>query len=220
MQPLNIQNVIEEVTRRVIALRDSQSKQALTVQSESISAGISQIDDKVISTQQLNDLPQGITALQVARKALITPAAADWLREQNIEVLRVDVNAVGGNENLDSGRHKWTQLSIVSPKSGETTDGTESFDCILKAAGRCTEAIDLGDRVVLLTDSPSLALITLNRQQNIRAIEVSHTTELRREVGVTFANVFVVNRRYSRFTRLIKQIQLVPLNTVTVPKWL
>jgi hypothetical protein len=65
-----------------------------------------------------------------------------------------------------------------------------------------------------------LALITLNRQQNIRAIEVSHTTELRREVGVTFANVFVVNRRSSQFTRLINQIQLVPLNTVTVPKWL
>ena len=220
MQPLNIQTVIEEVTRRVIALRDSQSEHAVTVNAESTDTGTTQIDAKVISTQQLNDLPQGLTAIQVAHKSLITPAAADWLREQNIDVRRVDAKVIGGNENLDSKRSKWTQISIVSPELVCSTDGTESFDCIVKAAGRCAEAIDHEERVILVTDSPSLALIILNRNQNIRAIEVSNTMELRKNADATFANLFVVDQRSSQFRRIIKQIQLVPLNTVAAPNWM
>lgn len=220
MQPLNIQNVIEEVTRRVIALRDSQFEDAVIVSSESTDLGITQIDDKVISTQQLNDLAQGVTAILVARKSLITPAAADWLREKNIDVRRADTKIIGGNENLDLGRNKWTLLSVVSAESVGTTDETESFDCIVKAAGRCAEAIDQEERVVLVTDLPSLALIILNRNQSIRAIEVSNTMELRKDADATFANLFVVSRRSSQFRRIIKQIQLVPLNTGAVPNWL
>ena len=165
-------------------------------------------------------LAQGVTAILVARKSLITPAAADWLREKNIDVRRVDTKIVGGNENLDLGRNKWTLLSMVSAESVGTTDETESFDCIVKAAGRCAEAIDQEERVVLVTDLPSLALIILNRNQSIRAIEVSNTMELRKDADATFANLFVVSRRSSQFRRIIKQIQLVPLKTGAVPNWL
>jgi len=104
MQPLNIQNVIEEVTRRVIALRDSHLEEVLTVTTESNDSEITRIDDKVISTHQLRDLPPGIPAIQVTRKSLITPAAADWLREQNVQVLRVDVKEIGADANVDSGQ--------------------------------------------------------------------------------------------------------------------
>ena len=86
MQPLEIQNVIEEVTRRVIALTDSQSGNTSGIASESNNAQVAVVDDKVISTQQLNDLPHGLTVIQVDGKSLITPAAADWLRERNIDV--------------------------------------------------------------------------------------------------------------------------------------
>jgi hypothetical protein len=90
----------------------------------------------------------------------------------------------------------------------------------VKAAGRCVEAIDDGDRVILVTDLPSLALITLNRNQNVRAIGVGQATELRKDAGVTFANLFVVDPQSLQFTRIINQIQLVPLNTGAAPKWL
>jgi hypothetical protein len=220
MQPLNIQNVIEEVTRRVIALRDSHLEEVLTVTTESNDSEITRIDDKVISTHQLRDLPPGIPAIQVTRKSLITPAAADWLREQNVQVLRVDVKEIGADANVDSGQSTWTRVSIVSSASGGTTDGAETFDCIVKAAGRCVEAIDDGDRVILVTDLPSLALITLNRNQNVRAIGVGQATELRKDAGVTFANLFVVDPQSLQFTRIINQIQLVPLNTGAAPKWL
>jgi hypothetical protein len=220
MQPLNIQNVIEEVTRRVIALRDSHLEEALTVTTKSNDSEITRIDDKVISTHQLRDLPPGIPAIQVTRKSLITPAAADWLREQNIEVLRMDVKAIGANGKVDSRQSTWTRVSIVSSASGGTTDGTETFDCIVKAAGRCAEAIDDGDRVILVTDLPSLALITLNRNQNVRAIGVGQATELQKDADVTFSNLFVVDRQSLQFTRIINQIQLLPLNTGAAPKWL
>jgi hypothetical protein len=220
MQPLEIQNVIEEVTRRVIALSDSQSGNTSGTASESNIAELALVDDKVISTQQLNDLPHGLTVIQIDCKSLITPAAADWLRERNIDVQRVDVEAIAESPSMDSGRNKWVCLTVESVESGESADGAESFDCIVKASRRCAEAIDNGNRVVLVTDSASVALISLNRNKKMRAIEVRHVKELRKNTNATYANIFVVSRESVPVTRLIKQIQLVPGNTGSPPQWL
>jgi hypothetical protein len=220
MKPLEIQNVIEEVTRRVIALSDSQSSSSSALTTEADDARIVQIDDKVISTQQLIDLPQGVATIQVPFKSLITPAAADWLRERNIDVQRVDTHSIGENQNLDNERNKWVRLTVGSAECNDSTDGSESFDCIAKASSRCTEAIDNGNRVILVTDSVPVALISLNRNQQLRAIEASHVKELRKHAKVTYANIFVVSRESVQHTRLIEQIELVPRNTGSPPQWL
>ncbi len=220
MQPLEIQNVIEEVTRRVIALSDSQSGNTFGIASGSNNAQVAVVDDKVISTQQLNDLPHGLTVIQVDSKSLITPAAADWLRDRNIDVQRVDTHSSGENQNIDNERNKWVRLTVGSSECSDSTDGSESFDCIVKASRRCTEAIDNGKRVILVTDSASVALISLNRNKKLRAIEVSHVKELRKNANATYANIFVVSRESVQPTRLIEQIQLVPRNTGSPPQWL
>lgn len=220
MQPLEIKNVIEEVTRRVIALSDSQSSSSSAPTTEVGGDRIVQIDDKVISTQQLNDLPHSLTVIQVDGKSLITPAAADWLRERNIDVQRVDTQSIGENQNIDNERNKWVRLTVGSAECSDSTDGSESFDCIVKASRRCTEAIDNGNRVILVTDSASVALISLNRNKKLRAIEVSHVKELRKNAKATYANIFVVSRESVQPTRLIDQIELVPRNTGSPPQWL
>jgi len=214
MKPLEIQNVIEEVTRRVIALSDSTSSITVDDETESERTEITVLGDKVISTQQLNELPDGLTVIQVDSKSLITPAAADWLSEQNIDVRRVDMTAIGQSPNAINGQSKWICISM-----GSATAGLESFDCIVKAASRCGEAIENGARVVLVTDSTSVALIALNRNQNSRAIEVRDVNELRKDANTTCANIFVVGKN-SQSARLIKQIKLVPLHTGSPPEWL
>ena len=214
MKPLEIQNVIEEVTRRVIALSDSTSSITVDDETESERTEITVLGDKVISTQQLNELPDGLTVIQVDSKSLITPAAADWLSEQNIDVQRVDLTAIGQSPNAINGQSKWICISM-----GSATAGLESFDCIVKASSRCGEAIENGDRVVLVTDSTSVALIALNRNQNSRAIEVRDANELRKDANTTCANIFVVCKN-SHSARLIKQIKLVPQHTGSPPEWL
>lgn len=214
MKPLEIQNVIEEVTRRVIALSDSTSSITVDDETESEHTEITVLGDKVISTQQLNELPDGLTVIQVDSKSLITPAAADWLSEQNIDVQRVDLTAIGQSPNAINGQSKWICISM-----GSATAGLESFDCIVKASSRCGEAIENGDRVVLVTDSTSVALIALNRNQNSRAIEVRDANELRKDANTTCANIFVVCKN-SHSARLIKQIKLVPQHTGSPPEWL
>jgi len=220
MQPLEIQNVIDEVTRRVIALSDSQSGNTFGIASGSNNAQVAVVVDKVISTQQLDDLPHGLTVIQVDSKSLITPAAADWLRERNIDVQRGDTHSSGENQNIDNERNKWVRLIVGSDECSDSTDGSESFDCIVKASRRCTQAIDNGNRVILVTDSASVALISLNRNKKLRAIEVSHVKELRKNANATYANIFVVSRESVQPTRLIEQIQLVPRNTGSPPQWL
>jgi len=220
MQPLEIQNVIEEVTRRVIALSDSQSGNTSGIASGSNSAQVAVVDDRVVSTQQLNDLPHGLTVIQVDSKSLITPAAADWLRERNIDLQRVDMHCIGENQNIDNERNKWVRLTVGSAECSDSTDGSESFDCIVKASRRCTEAIDNGNRVILVTDSASVALISLNRNKKLRAIQVSYVKELRKNATATYANIFVVSRESVQPSRLIEQIELVPRNTVSPPTWL
>ena len=214
MKPLEIQNVIEEVTRRVIALSDSTSLITVDDTTESGRTGITVIGDKVISTQQLNELPDGLAVIQVDSKSLITPAAADWLNEQNIDVQRVDMTAIGQSPNAINGKSKWKCISMGSSRAG-----FESFDCIVKASSRCREAIENGDRVVLITDSTSVALIALNRNQNMRAIEVRDVNKLRKDANTTYANVLVVGRN-AQSTRLIRQIKLIPRPTGSPPEWL
>jgi hypothetical protein len=221
MQPLKIQEVIEEVTRRVIALTDSHSGNVLPGQNKSEGAGIGHIVDQVISTQQLNDLPHGLTIVQISHKSLITPAAADWLRERNIEVQRTDTSKIDENNYLQSKVNQWVRVTVGQLDSGASAKSSESFDCIVKAGKRCSEAIDNGYRVVLDTDAVSIALISLNRNKKMRAIAVGrHAMEVRNDASVCYANVFVVNRQSAQSTRLIQQIQLVPQLSGSPPKWL
>ncbi len=220
MQRLEIQNVIEEVTRRVIALSDSHCDKASVVETDSNDGGIEQIDDKVVSTQQLDGLTRGLKAIRVDTKALITPAAADWLRDQNIDVLRVDRQAVGGNQDSYIERGRLVQIAVGSFKSPDLTEEFESFDCIVKAARRCAEVITNGDRIVLFTDAAPLALISLNRDKKIRAIGVKDISVLRKDADACHANIFVVNRQSPQSTRLIKQIQLIPCPSGLPPEWL
>jgi len=220
MQRIEIQNVIEEVTRRVIALSDSHCDKASVVATDSKDGGIEQIDDKVVSTQQLDGLTRGLKAIRVDTKALITPAAADWLREQNIDVLRVERQAVGENQDSDNERGRLVQIAVGSFKSPALTEEFESYDCIVKAARRCAEVITNGDRIVLFTDAVPLALISLNRDKKIRAIEVKNISGLRKDADGCFANIFVVNRQSPQSIRLIKQIQLIPCPSGLPPEWL
>ena len=215
MKPSELQNVIEEVTRRVIALSDSAVDNIDGDATQVKGREISVLGDKVISTQQLNDLPDGLTQIQVDYKSLITPAAADWLSEQNIDVQRVDVPTTGESANARNGGNRWVCLTM-----GSATAGSESFDCIVKASRRCEEAINNGDRVVLITDASSVALIALNRNQKLRAIEVRHVDELRKDTNTTYANVFVVCKKSPHYARLINQIKLVPQHTSSPPEWL
>jgi len=215
MKPSEIQSVIEEVTRRVIALSDSAFDNIDGDVTEVTDCEIPVLGDKVISTQQLNELPNGLTQLQVDYKSLITPAAADWLSEQNIDVQRVDVPTTGEPLNAVNGRNRWICLTMDSAAAG-----LESFDCIVMASRRCQEAINNGDRVVLVTDSTSVALIALNRNRKLRAIEVRDVDELRKDANTTYANVFVVCKKSPHSARLINQIKLAPQQTSSPPEWL
>ena len=215
MKPSELQNVIEEVTRRVIALSDSAVDNIDGDVTQVKGGAIPVIGGKVISTQQLNDLPDGLTQIQIDHKSLITPAAADWLCEQNIDVQRVDVPPAGESPNARNGRNRWVCLAM-----GSATAGSESFDCIVKASRRCEEAINNGDRVVVITDKSSVALIALNRNHKLRAIEVRHVNELRNYTDTTCANVFVVCKKSQQSAILINQIKLLPQHIGTPPEWL
>ncbi|MBT4693276.1 MAG: hypothetical protein HOB73_08030 [Planctomycetaceae bacterium] len=215
MRPLEIQNVVEEVTRRVIALSDSASTHAVGDVAEPNESKITVIDGKVISTQQLNNLPDDLTAVQISSKSLVTPAAADWLRERNIDVRRVDVQAYGEAGNTVDSRDEWACLTV-----GGNMEGSQSFDCIVKASRRCNEAISNGNRVVLVTDSTAVALIALNRSKNLRAVEVRSINQLEGITSVTYANVFVICKNSAQSNRLIKQIKTIPQQKDSPPEWL
>jgi hypothetical protein len=215
MKPLEIQNVIEEVTRRVIALSDSTLGNTIGGKTVAQNTEITVVGDKVISTQQLKDLPDGLAVIQIDSKSLITPAAADWLREHNIDVQRITVQATGEASKTVNARNKWVCLTL-----GSAAAGSESFNCIVKASKRCDEAISDGDRVVLVTDTASVALIALNRNPKLRAIEVRHVHELQKDANTTCANVFVVRKNSHQSARFINQIKLVAQHNGSLPDWL
>lgn len=220
MQPSEIKKVIDEVTKRVIALSDSGSDGLPSVATKHENSQIGVVDSKVVSMQQLTDLPRGLSEVQIDHKSLITPAASDWLREQDISVRRVDALPDNGTQNTGSRKNHWVCFNVESNPTNDKIKGLESFDCILKASSRCVEAINNGNRVILVTNSVAIAMISLNRNAEIRAVHGTNIQKLKHITKQTGANVYVLGRESLSLMRLIKQIDPLSERTVSPPKWL
>ena len=157
---------------------------------------VTTLQAKVITTAQI---PDGLTAggkLIISRKAVITPAAKDELKQRGITFQRVPV--ANKEEVKFGGKRRLVIVGAdltVSPNPGPTVSETTKFDCVVQASQFIAGKTELGERCVVISAEAEVALIALNRHRVNRVIELrSHEgkPEFIRRCESTAANVVVV----------------------------
>lgn len=95
-------NVIEEITRQVIAQLRSNQAQApaddLTATSQTNRIA-SAINEKVISEEVITKIPRDVSVALIRHDAVLTPSAIDESKRRQLEITRLDDTAVSGSSN-------------------------------------------------------------------------------------------------------------------------
>jgi hypothetical protein len=177
------------------------------------------ITEAVITEEVLRTELDGQDEIVFQSKAIITPSAQDYLRENQIRWIRQSVAQNNSGSSLSSNWKIW----IASP--------TEQIETILKEINKNRDEVipvklsaDLKESVsdaisgicraemssgIILTELPEEAACQLNRNQKIKAASVSSTNQLQKIRNNWNPNLFCVTpsgHSYFELRNLIKAI--------------
>ena len=188
LKPEDIQTVIDEVVTRLVDQLDQKPRSS----QETSKA----LHDRVITTEQVPTVDQPGREVIVRSDAVITPAAKDLFRERGLILRRDSVQESGRQGARLMGSLVMVDCDCELPAGVRSLrSDVNRFDCIVKASRETTRICEGGDRVVLVTPEPEVAVIALSRSPALRAVEVGSLEEpavVERRCEATAANVIVV----------------------------
>jgi len=214
LKPQEMQVVIDEVVTRLV------NQYSLTPQNSSET-----LHDRVITTAQVTAVGPSVGVVMVRSDAVITPAAKDLFRERGVVLRR---ESVQGTEALDSSL--MASLFMVEcddqiPSGVRSLLGNpRRFDCVIKASQEIAGLCEEGQRIVLMTKVPEVAVVALSRISTIRPVEVLSLEKpgvVEQRCEATAANVLVVSSRAGVAWQLPRVIKVF-LNQqyAAIPAWL
>ena len=201
---------IESIVRRVLAqLVDSAApKQSDTTPSnnsipsrstESFNSNetkeFHRIEGRIISIDSLKSAPKEIKSIRVGRKAIVTPAATDWLKERGINLIRNELSLPQSNKLTPlyvAGTPKWiAQLpKQVCPK--QATIAPPSVDdsaAIFDTKGEVRKGRRL---VVLVAEFAHATCWQAARDESLRPVVVSDWKTLQTILDEVPANLLIL----------------------------
>ncbi len=166
----------------------------------------------MVSTSTLADRLAGVRKLVVTKKAVITPAARDLLKQHKITISRGAESARGGKPGLvvavaDTQSDPAALIRLVAPQ----TSGVER----LAKTGVVTVVSELADAVtkdgrlgLLLSGQPHVACCLANRLPGVRAAVARDRDEVLQAVDSLGLNLLVVDparRSLFQLGQMVKQ---------------
>lgn len=165
---------------------------------ESASVAAIQIADQVITQALLADTINGSRQVRISLKAVLTPSARDFVKQQGIKIIRETASA-------KSSSIRWQVL--VTRSDSQITAALESlpqlgitFDLRLlglpaEAAAQATNALCRGEaaQVVVITDQPELVACLANRNDRVRAAVVANAASVERVRNTMQANLIAID---------------------------
>lgn len=172
------------------------------------------LEEKVLTADILEEKARGYATIQTGPRAVITPAARDWLRKQNVHVLR--------------GNSPTERIAVPVPKLALIQAGTLALERLLDAASGSSSAwnqrrtvtvqdaaeqarLAIAERksglVLLLTEEPERAACLANREEAVRAAAVTSSQDVDRVRTSMNCNVFAVNGRNGSFYELVRIVK-------------
>ncbi|MBX7073393.1 MAG: hypothetical protein K1X71_09625 [Pirellulales bacterium] len=200
---------VEAIVREVLArLAGAESRVATRIEATMKSPPTTDersllLTERVVTTRLLEGRLAGVATVSVAARAVVTPAARDLLRERKIALRRGDA-AEAATKAAPAARlvigvaetHFDPAALVARVKPRLAT--VEQLPRV-GLAGVVSELADRvrlgGDRGVLFTGEPQVALVLANRHPGVRAVAVGCADSMRRARAAIGPNVLVIQPR-------------------------
>lgn len=208
-----VERIVQEVMARLAAAPSSAVSSASVVTSSSDKKQL-KLSNRVVTLDDVKDKLNAVKSVVVPPKAIVTPAARDYLREKGASLsyatnggaAKMNIAAAFGiaetsfdpTSLLQSLAQANIRIEQVA-RSGLVSVTRELADLAAKS----------GRAAVLITSKPAAALALANRERGVRAVRFTTLNTLENdcnEVGANFlvanangANAFELNRGVSQF---------------------
>lgn len=212
-QQVLIEQIVAEVMRRLIPTASSAPVSSATNNGHEVV-----LADLVITADLLAEKSAGRKQIAVTSKAIVTPSARDWLRQNKVELIRnaASETATGTKE---------SDRLVITHSSDQTIDrvlvdaarpvnggwkrkSAESVDeAAKKAIGELRR--ESSRVIVVLTSEPEVAACLANRNEKVRAAVVADAAAVARVKSGLDGNVFVVDptgRSFFEMRNLLRRI--------------
>lgn len=201
----DVEAIVREVLAR-LAGADSQAEAHIeaTLKSPTTTGERSLLlTERVVTTQLLERQLGGVATVTVAARAVVTPAARDLLRERKIALRRGGAAEAATNATpaarlvigvAESNFDPAALVARVKPRLAtvEQLPRVGLTGVVSELADRVRLG---GDRGVLFTGEPQVALVLANRHPGVRAVAVGCADSMRRARAAIGPNVLVIQPR-------------------------
>jgi len=204
--------LIDSVVREVLARLSAAERPTPTRSAGETAPGQLVLGPAVVSLSTLADRLAGVRRVVVGKKAVVTPAARDLLRQHNITISR-SADAAGANKPAlavavcDTAADPAALVRLVAP----LTSAVER----LAKTGLASLILELTDTVVkdgrlglLLSGRPDVACCLANRRPGVRAAVARDRDEVAQAVGNLGLNLLIVDparRSLFQLGQMVKQ---------------
>lgn len=173
------QNFIDEIVQGV--LNQLQPSGATSASATSSGKETMLIDSSLLTAESLEQkLLPGTTQIQVGPKTVITPSGRDYLSQHKIDWSRSTTIQTG------STNSNWKVLAVKSSPFAKTVwNDLQTANDDTSAAQEAISMVCRGEAsgIIILTAQPELVSCLSNRNEQVRAASVSHTTVSRGHLG-------------------------------------
>ncbi|MBX7166988.1 MAG: hypothetical protein K1X74_11710 [Pirellulales bacterium] len=198
LSPELVDRIVREVLVRLAPAAASQTPSTAAVAPDLLTLVL---DERVITLRQLAEHLGSARTLQVAPRAVITPAARDLLRQRGVALVRA--SAVPAPAAAKSTQRVTVAVAETKFDASALIRDLRKLPREVEALASCglvTVAREMADRVarggdlgVLLTDQAAAALCLTNRHAGVRAMAPADEAGLRRGCAAVGANLLVVD---------------------------
>lgn len=214
-----VERVVAEVMRQLMSSAPARSEVAALPGRDlpgrtDVKSSVILLSEKVLTADILDQKARGYAAVQANPRAVITPAARDWLRRHNVHVLREGTLAersaapVQKLALIQAGTLAVERLLDAASGSSSRWNQRRTVT-VEEAAEQARQAII--DRnsglVLLLTEEPERAACLANREETVRAAAVTSSLDVDRVRTSMNCNVFAVNGRHGSFYELLRIVK-------------
>ena len=191
-----IERVVAEVMSKLMtstATRGEKSPEA--------SACGSVLFDCVITADLLAAKAKGQRVVEVGTKAIVTPSAKDWLRQQNVELKRIALSSPLSSLRpsrlaiVQAGGAAVERVIEEARRAGVSNWRRELAGQVEDAAKMGISAICRGEavNVVVFSNQPDKVACLANRNEQVRAAAVFSVADVERVQAALSCNVFVIS---------------------------
>ncbi len=190
----------------------SASSSNMPKQSDAPEQGELTFADRVITVDRLKGLSKETTEVRIANKAIVTPAALDWLRERKISIARGQANNPTGNRLAPlyiAGSVGWMdQLAKrVCPQQGFVDKLPSGDDPALRQAK--AELRKGRQAIVLIVDHAHACCWQANRDDAVRAAVVEDWRSLGEILNEVPVNLLIMSARHWNIASMANAIRAI-----------